>query len=565
MPTSRQDERRWVLRAPSGTGAILTGLAVTGLVVACSDPDPSNLRPRGSGGEGEAAAVEAASASLGATPLARLTRRQYVATLRDLFAPIVPPEVSLPSDTAVGGFDNVTTAQTPSPALVEAYRQNAVAVTRVAMTRPSEFLGCTPTNRGDEDACASAFVARFAKKAFRRPLAPDDIGRLTSLYVAQRTASADFATAMTVVVEAILQSPHFLYRVEPGAPIAGSSTHVRLGSYEMANRLSYLLWNTMPDDALFAAAESNALATPEGVEGEARRMLADPRARPAIVDFHAQWLRFEKMNHLAKDPVLFATFDDATAVSMRRSAEKFVEETFFGTGSLGALLTDDHAWIDDRLAPFYGVPAPGSSDLRRVPVDKAQRSGILTDVGLLAGFAHETSDSPVLRGVFVLDRLLCTPTPPPPPNIPPAPEGSVDQPKTTRERFALHATPECAGCHRSIDGIGFGFSHYDAVGKWRTTDSGFPVDASGWFSGKEPEGTFVGVVELGQKLAQSPTVHQCVTSQWTRYALGVDRSGIDPKRLAPVTETFTGSGLDMRALVFALVKSETYRTRRVDP
>jgi hypothetical protein len=332
----------------------------------------------------------------------------------------------------------------------------------------------------------------------------------------------------------------------------------------MASRLSYLLWNTMPDDALFASAAAGELDTAAGLDAQARRMLGTARAHAAVVNFHSQWLRFDKMNGLVKSAAMFPQFGPAVATAMRQSAEKYVDSVFFGDGTLKALLTDNHAWVNDALAPIYGVTAPAGSTMALVALDATQRAGILTNAGLLAGFAHETTDSPVLRGVFVLQRLMCAAPPPPPASVNTTlPAAGSGAPLTTRQRFATqHEQGTCAGCHRSIDGIGFGFEHYDALGQWRTTDVGLPVDSSGSFLGAtDLTGTFDGVVELGSKLAASTSVRACVASQWMRYALGVDGTGVDGAALAPIVTAFEQSGLNMRELVVALVKSDAFRRR----
>jgi hypothetical protein len=228
-------------------------------------------------------------------------------------------------------------------------------------------------------------------------------------------------------------------------------------------------------------------------------------------------------------------------------------------------MTDDHAWVNDDLAAIYGVAAPGTSTLTRVQLDPSQRSGILTNAGLMAAFAHQTADSPVLRGVFVLRNVMCKDLPPPPPGVNTSPPASSGGAMTTRQEFATqHEQGSCASCHHTIDGIGFGFEHYDAVGAWRTQDDGLPVDSSGWFTGDYDSsltGTFDGAVELGQKLAQSPTAQACLAKNWLRYALGVDHTGIDTKGLTPIVDAFSAAQLDMHALVIAVTTSDAFLTR----
>lgn len=542
-----------------GAGLIAAGLVSLAGCFQGTAPDPT---AEGAGGSQATRQTE----GVVQFPLSRLTRAQYQNTVRDLFgAPAVEGLALPPADVSVGGFDDNTGAQTPSAALIEAYQTAASTLAATALADPAALLKCAPTSRPDEDACAAAFFGSFGKRVYRKPMAPADVQSLLDFYAGRRDAGSDFVSAMRLSVQAMLQSPEFLYRVEVGAPVATRPGMVQLLPYEMASRLSYLLWNSMPDDALYAAADSGELASPEGVEKQARRLLADPKSHDAIRAFYSQWLRFDKMKNLSKDQVMFPGFGTATTAAMQSSADKFVEGVFFEGGTLATLLTDNHAWVNDTLAPLYGVPAPGGAELKLVPLDPTQRSGILTDVGMMAGFAHETADAPVLRGVFVLDRLLCSPPPPPPPDIPAAPTPSAAEPKTTRERFALqHEQGACAGCHRDIDGIGFGFSHYDAAGQWRTTDSGFPVDASGWFaSGSGLEGTFHGAVELGQRLATSPVVQTCVASQWMRYALGVDASGLDDAQVAPVVAAFAASGSKLQELAVAFTKSDAFRLRAV--
>lgn len=502
-----------------------------------------------------------------AVPVAHLTSLQYANTVSDLFAPVAVPAQTLPSDVVVGGFDNNASAQSPSAALIDAYHTAAVSLATAAMGAPSALLGCTPATRTDEDQCAQTFLGTFATKAFRRPLTGSELPNLVALYTSRRTAGDDFPMAMTLCIEAVLQSSAFLYRVEIGTPVAGKPNLVQLTPYEMASRLSYFLWNTMPDGTLMASAASGALASASGVQTQARRMLADPRAHDAIVHFHAGWLRFDTMNDLSKDPTAFPSFDATVNAAMIQSAQKFVDGVFFFGGTLPMLLTDAHAWVNDSLAPLYGVASPGSAQLTLVSVDPNQRSGILTNAGLMAGMAHASQDSPVLRGVFVLDRLMCDPPPDPPAGVNmtvPAP--APTKPETTRQIFATtHEQGTCAGCHHKIDGIGFGFEHYDAIGHYRTTDDGLPVDSSGWFPDGETDlsGTFSDAVALGKKLSTSGAVQACVVSQWLRYGLGVNSTGIDVTKIKPLTDAFSASGLKMSELVVALVQSDVFRTRLV--
>ena len=504
-------------------------------------------------------------AAPGTLPLSRLTRAQYASTIRVLFGAAADDVTLPPADATVDGYDDNVVAQSPSAALVEAYQTAASTLATAALSRPAEFLHCTPTSRPDEDACASAFFGSFGARVYRRPLRPADETALRSFYETLRSTGTDFVSTMRLVLQGMLQGPDFLYRVEAGTPSAPGA--VRLGGYELASRLSYLIWNTMPDEALFAAASAGQLDSDAGLETETRRLLADPRAQDGMRAFYSQWLQLSKMDQLSKDPTLFPEFDVDVATSMRAATDLLAASAFTGQGTLTKLLTDPHAFVNDTLAPLYGIPAPGSATPVLTAVDPAQRAGILTDVGMLAALAHDTEPAPVLRGVFVLDRLLCSPPPPPPPDVASAPPADQNQPTTQRQRFQQqHEQGACKGCHAAIDGIGFGFDHYDAIGRWRTEDSKLPVDATGEFASiGDLDSTFDGAVQMGQQLAASHTVHSCVAAQWTRYALGIDAASVDADALAPVVTAFEASGLQLGELVVAFVKSNAFRTRTVQP
>jgi hypothetical protein len=495
-------------------------------------------------------------------PLARLTSLEYHNTVADLFPGLTLPELVLPADNVVEGFDNNANGQTASPALIEAYGAHARAVADLVIANRTKLLPCNPSAAADEAACGAQWISTFGARAYRRPISTDEKSRLVSFFEASRT-TYDFPTAVGLVVQAVLQAPQFLYRVEiGGAPKNGTAA---LSGYELASRLSYFFWDTMPDAELLDAAGSGALDTSAGVAKHARRLLADPRARAAVATFHRQWLRFDKMDAMQKSASLFPSFNAQVAESLRDSAAKFVDHVFWDMGgSLDALLMDNGAYVNDDIASIYGLPKTGASELEWRQTDATRRSGILTQAGLLAGFAHETSDSPVLRGVFVMDRFFCSPPPPPPPSVnlavPEATNSST--PMTTRDRFAqTHEQGTCASCHHTIDGFGFGFSHYDAVGAWRDTDNGLPVNAQGWVTGTDTAGNFDGAVQLGQKMAESEQVSECVTEQWFRYALGVGSSDMDACTVAQVTKAMTNSQGDMREILIATVSSDAFRNR----
>ncbi|KYF94002.1 hypothetical protein BE18_09530, partial [Sorangium cellulosum] len=416
----------------------------------------------------------------------------------------------------------------------------------------------------------AALVASFGKRAFRRPLAEDEIADFVALFrrgIALGDTPDDASTGLALVLQAMLQSPHFLYRVELGMPDPVEDDVVPLTSYEIASRLSYLLWGTMPDGALFAAAERGALGTAAEIEAQARRMLEDPRAREAVKSFHRQWLGLAKIDEIAaggKDPKLYPEYKDELLPLFQAETEAFLDHAIFEQdASVSALFTAPYSMMNRELAAFYGVEGgPKGDAFERVELDPSQRAGFVTHAGLLALYAKPNRSSPVHRGRFVRQSLLCQ-IPPPPPDVVPEPP-MVDPTKTTREQFAQHTSdPGCKSCHTLLDPIGFGFEHYDALGRWRDAENGIPVDASGELTQTDIDGPFDGAVELAHRLAQSEQVRACVVKQWFRFGYGRAEQSEDGCSLAQATRAFEASGYNIRALLVALTQTDAFRYRRM--
>jgi hypothetical protein len=480
-------------------------------------------------------------------PIRPLTRDEYSNALRDLLGDDSRPGDGLPADEV---FLGLALGGTMSEPKVQALSVAAAEVAQRATTRLGALLPCDP-NVTPRDACASMFITRLARRAFRRPPTADETKRLLAVY--QGSVAADgFAAAVGLVIEAVLQSPHFLYVVETGD---GALT-----SHEVAARLALFLWSSLPDQQLDAAADANGLLDARALEAQARRLLADKRSEATLRQLHRDWLGLGDIDVLTKDAKLFPIFDYQLRASMEEETYRFVADAFARAGTLGALLTTPASVIDKNVARIYGLAAPATWTSVALPA--GQRAGLLTQPSLLALNAHPTHTSPVLRGRLVRDAFLCAPPPPPPPDVS-AVLPTVDPSTPTRERYVAHSKdPACAGCHRLIDPIGFGFESYDAVGRYRATEAGRPVDASGHVSGAaELDGGFTGVVELAAKLAGSRQVRDCVARRWFRFALKRGEDG-DAGSLGPVVETFSASGGDLRALAVALVTSPAFRFRR---
>ncbi len=505
-------------------------------------------------------------------PLRRLTRQEYANSVRDLLGATNVARDDLPADETVGPFaSNTVTAlgDLGTQQMLDSAERlgSAVVATQAALDR---LVACDRTAGATDATCAAGFIDRLGRRAFRRPLAADEKARYVALF-SSTAAGGTFADGIRLVVQTMLQSPSFLYHLEldpmPATP-AAAGTIVALDQYQLAARLSFFLWNSVPDDALLTSASSGKLADVVGVRAEVTRMLADARARDAISTFHAQWLDLTKLAALGKDPTLFPRFTPALRDALQAETLAFVDDVLrAGDGRLDTLLTAPYSVLDGPLFDLYGVARPaGTTGPVRVDLDPTQRAGLLTQGAFLATHAHENQTSPVARGVAILRNVLCVALPDPPPNVdnaPPDPKAGA----TTRERFATHeSVASCAVCHKLIDGIGMGFEAYDAIGAFRATDGGRAVDATGTVVGApEIAGPFDGAVALSRKLAGSAQVQQCVARQWFRFALGRMETASDGCSLKGMFDGFQTSGHDVRQLLASIATSDAFRYRKVGP
>jgi hypothetical protein len=514
------------------------------------------------GGDGKVA-CDSAAITPGDAPVRRMTRFEYDNTVRDLLGAQGSAAAAFPADEVSGIFNNQASALVVTDLLAEGYMTAAESLATAAVQDLAGLTGCDPQATG-EDACAAQFIDRFGKHAFRRPL--DEGGRalLQGIYTAAR-AKWDYPTAIRLVVETALESPRFLYRLEFGMPSPGAKGVVKLDDHEVASRLSYLLWGSMPDDALFAAADAGELRTKEQVAAQARRLLADPRARDVIENFHTQWLGLAKLDTVDKDTTVYPKYDAQLKATWRAETMAFVTDVILdGPGDVETLLTAPYTMMNADVAAFYGVSGgPSGSGFERVDLDPTQRAGLLTQPSILAVNAHADQTSPVHRGKFVRERLLCETIAPPPPNVKAVPP-PVDPNATTRERFTQHdKDPACATCHRMLDPVGFGFENYDGLGLWRDQDQGLPVDASGEVVGSEDvDGKFVGAVQLAHRLGQSEEVRSCVVKLWFRYGQGRPSTQDDACTVQKLETQFAAAKYDVRELLVALTQTDAFLYRK---
>jgi len=501
------------------------------------------------------AAVAETKLAVGPVPLRRLTHEEYNNSVRDLLGDTTRPADAFPPDEAVSGFESNNLAPVTS-AWVERYMDASEALASAAASKLDTLAPCRPSEPQED--CARHFIDAFGRRAFRRPL--EDEERSTFLTVfSDKAKRAGYGGGIQLVIEAMLQSPQFLYRVEPAEP-SGSTPRLLTG-YELATRLSYFIWASTPDDELLDEAAAGRLGSAPEVESVARRMLRDPRAADGIRSFHRQWLSLRQLDADSKDTVLSPAFTPELRDAMVEETLRFSTHAVLDGGdTVTTLLTSSTSYVNPVLAKFYGVTPPSSSTFERVELPSTQRAGILTQASVLAVFASADQTSPILRGKFIRERLLCQPIPPPPPGVvftAPKPDPRL----TTKQRFAQHRTdPGCAFCHDMMDPLGFGLEHYDAIGAWRGTEDGHPIDAGGDLTDTDDaNGSFDGAVALAKKLSASRQVRRCVATQWFRFALGRSEVEEDTPSLSIAFDTFSRAGFDVRELIVAIATTDAFR------
>jgi hypothetical protein len=510
-----------------------------------------------------------ASANVSIAPptaiLRRLTHTQYNNTVRELLGDDSRLADQFPPEDFVNGFKDQYQSQSISPLLAEAYSAAAEKLARNAF-RAGDTKGLIPCKAASasDAGCRTKFIRVFGKRAFRRPLTDQETERYSKLFTSEASERRSFLAGAQIVVEAMLQSPAFLTRTENGAVPEWTP-------FETASRLSYFLWNSMPDEALFRAAESGELNRPEGVERAARRMLNDPRARPAFDDFIAQWLRFDRLIGTVKDRGLFPMYTPEVALSMTEETRRLAADLVWNDRDFTKLYSADYAFLNADLAAIYKLPAPAKEfDKVSLPAS-AGRAGIAGEATFLALTSKPEETSPTARGLFVREQFLCQDVPPPPPGVNTnLPALTKDRPKTNQERLAIHLNNEsCASCHGLIDPIGFGLEKFDAIGQYREklkvrflpahgekakpTTAELDLDASGNIAGI-PNSQFSSPRELGLVLARSTQCQECIVKQLFRYEAGRKESAADRETIHRAFEDFERSQFRMKELLVSLIK-----------
>jgi hypothetical protein len=441
------------------------------------------------------------------------------------------------------------------------------AVTQHGTDTPSRraIFVCDPRRPEDERACAQRILTRMARLAYRRTPAPADVQTLLQFFDRGRREGGQFDTGIQFALERMLVDPDFLLRVYRDPAASAGAAAYRLSDLELASRLSFFLWNSVPDARLLDAAERGQLSTPAVLEQQVRRMLADPRAARALVgNFASQWLNLRRVREVIVHPDFYPDFDESLLEAFEEETRLFIASTLEEDRSVLDLLRADYTFVNERLARHYGIPGVYGSRFRRVTLpDPDQRGGLLGHGSILATTSYPERTSPVLRGKWLLDNLFGTPPPPPPPGVDttlPEPKPG-EMPRTIRERLAQHRTnPVCASCHSAIDPVGFALEHFDVLGGWRTADeAGRPVDAAGTTVGGASVNGLSGLRAL--LLAQNSQFPATVTEKLLAYAAGRRTEYYDRPAVRQIVREAAGGDYKWSALVMGVVKSPAFQMR----
>jgi hypothetical protein len=476
-------------------------------------------------------------------PVRRLSHTEYRNSVRDLFpalgAAAVAAVPELAPDEQPHGFDNDAAALGASPLLIDQYAAAARQIAQAVRARAGEVLPCAAA---DGVSCGARYVDDLGPRAFRRPLGDPERAALLAIF--QRVLAEDgFDAALEVTTQAILQAPPFLYRME-SVDAAG-----RPSAYDVATRLSYLLWASTPDAALMAAAASDRLSTPAQIQAEVDRMLADPRALDGFMTFAHQWLGLARLDRVQKHAS--DGWNEELRGALQAEARAFLTEVALRRGAtVRELLTTRRAFVSAETAAFYGLPAPSDPGFTEVDMP-APRRGFLMQLPFLAGYSHPDNPSPVQRGLFVLQRLMCRELGSPPAGIDMSiPTGDpLTGPTTNRQNYERATSAElCQTCHSIINPVGFAFEHFDTVGRWRDLDHGLAIDPVGAVDGVAIDGAGA----LVDHLAASDEVVRCVSGQLMTYAAAGTALGHDACLVADVDAAVTASGGSLRAALVAI-------------
>jgi len=428
-------------------------------------------------------------------------------------------------------------------------------------TRDRIFI-CHPSAAAEQEACAKKILSNLAHHAYRRPVRPDDVTQLLGLYKTG-AQNGGFEQGVRLALQKILVSPDFLFRAEVDPPGAAPGTVYKISDIELASRLSFFLWSSIPDDQLLAVAESGRLSDPSVLQAQVKRMLADRRSGALVKNFAGQWLYLRNIARISPDQTAFPNFDDNLRGALAKETELLIESQLREDHPVTDLLTTDYTFLNQRLAEHYGIKGVYGTEFRRVKLEDPNRYGLLGQASILAVTSYPNRTAPTIRGKWVLEQLLGSPPPPPPPNVPSLKDDATAQQMTMRQRMEQHrANPTCAACHRLMDPLGFALENFDGLGNWRvsTAPGSGPIDASG----TTPDGTaFNGPAGLREVLMKKQDMFvENFTERLMTYALGRGVEEYDYAALRKISREAAADNQKWSSIIFGIVKSTPFRMRR---
>lgn len=503
--------------------------------------------------------VNAADCRVKASPIRRLTRFEYNNTVNALFGDDTRPGNALPSEEIGNGFGNDARSMSVSSLLAEQYGKVAEGIAQRVIDTPAQWQrlhSCVQTlSSATEDSCASQIIDRLLTRAFRRTATSEEIQTMKDLFQSLN-GDSDFKKSIAAVIEAVLQSPEFLYRAELGTMVNG---RLKPTNYEMASRLSYFFWGSMPDDTLLQAAAEGKLSTPEQIKAQAVRLLDDDRSREMIRYFFDAYLPISNLSQLERDSVEFPSYNSLIGSLMREETQTFLEHIIFdGPGDWQSALTAPYSYMNGPLAQFYGINGVSGDQFQKVDLDTTERLGLLTHAGVLAGTIHAQTTNPVTRGAYVMSKLLCVNIPLPTGDLlaeitPPDPDSAA----TARQRFGQHASdPVCKTCHELMDPVGLVFENYDAVGLYRHQENNVMIDASGGLPGTNIEVS--NAIELAHAIAGDPRTHECFAYNWANFAYGKTVGASESCITDSITMYFDEVDYDIKSLLIELTQTDAF-------
>ncbi|MEY4576390.1 MAG: hypothetical protein RL701_1093 [Pseudomonadota bacterium] len=524
-------------------------------------------KPNGQAGAGASSGSNAQPRDVGRVDLHRLNNTEYDNTVRDLLGVTSTPARSFIADEKAFGFDSIAAALGMTDAQYEQYFNAAdelVERTFADAALRKRIVTCAPAANADPNVCTRQIVTSFGLRAWRRPLDTAEADALVAVAQDARGLGENFDAAIAQVAKAMLSAPAFLYRVELDADPNAKTAHA-LNGYELASRVSYLVWSTLPDQRLFDLAKDNTLADDATLDKELDRMLADPRAENFSSSFAGQWLGLRDLKSHQVEPTVFPQWNEALRTAMIREGQLYFDEFLHGRRSIDEFFTAPVNFVDAELAKLYGIGAPsGTGPAQRVTNATKERQGFLGLASFLTMTSFSYRTAPTLRGKWVLENLLCEGVAPPPADVPKLDEaasgGDLSQ-LNVRERLAEHRkNPACAGCHTVLDPIGLGLENFDAIGEHRSEYSqGDPVDASGMLPNG---GSFNGLIELAGILARDTRLQDCASEKLMTYALSRELVASDGVYLAELRAAWPQTDKSLLSLLRLVVHSDPFQQRR---